>query len=165
MDRFILSFLTVSLRNSSIATDFGSQFRTDVVRSAKSLGLTVVSTAYNDGIDFSIAESIAFLKDSGLRFFFGILDSRTWKTLVQEAYDAGIMGNPNYGWLLSEASTLFLDGGLCLRKDTEHDLAEALNGVGVVHLDFDRNEIVDAAVIEIRTNSEVQTEFISLHVS
>lgn len=145
--------------------DFGSQFRNDIFRSAKSLGLTVVSTAYNDGIDSSIAESIAFLKQTDLRFFFGIFTPRTWKTLVQEAFDVGIMGNPKYGWLLSEASTLFLDGGFSLDANTEKGIAHALNGVGVVNLDIDRNDIFDAAVDQIRTNSSIQAEFISLHVS
>jgi hypothetical protein len=48
-----------------------------------------------------------------------------------------------------------------LDKDTEYDIARAIHSSGVLLKDFPSNEKVDAELVKLETDLELQQEFVS----
>lgn len=95
-----------------------------------------------------------------MRYIFAILDPETRFDVLRLAHKAGIVGNANYGWLF--------EGGindLSFDAEIEQDLIQAFNGVGFVQIDVERNQRFYLAMDEMRTNSDLQEEYISVQVS
>ena len=148
-----------------IRDDFGTQFNSHLLQEASRNGIQVVSTSYGEDVGKqSIVTGIQQLQQSGLRYFMGIFNPSTWKDVVREASKQGIIGSPDYAWLLSDASLELTQPGFQLRRDTEADLAAAVDGVGVVVINAESNANFDEALAELQTDPLLQQEFVNAHV-
>ena len=146
-----------------IRDEFGTSFNSQILEEANKIGIQVVSTSF-DADQNTIVSGIRQLQESGLRYFMGIFNPDTWKDVVREAYRAGIIGTPNHVWLLSDASQELSQPGFRLNRETEADLAAAVDGTGVVLLNVEPNQEFDAALAELETDSALQKEFVAAHV-
>ena len=150
-----------------IQDEFGTAFHVALLEEASNRDITIFSTSFDDNESTdSIVTGIQELRKSGLRYFMGIFNPRTWKVVVREASRAGIMGTPEYSWLLSDASLELTQQGFKL-NDTEADLAAAVDGVGVVLLKVEPNAgtaAFDKALSELENNTVFQEEFVKAHV-
>jgi hypothetical protein len=148
-----------------IQDEFGTAFHAQLLEEAFKLDMTIVSSSFDESTH-SIVTGIKQMRESGLRYFMGIFNPKTWKTVVREAKRAGIIGSPKYSWLLSDASLELTQPEFRLDRDTEADLAEAVDGVGVVLLNVEPSESTvefDKALSELDTNPLLQEEFVNAH--
>jgi hypothetical protein len=74
------------------------------------------------------------LKTSGYKYFFGIFSSGTWKTTTLRLYDQGLLSRPDLVWLFAEGTSEAFGVKLSTSNKSDMELAEALNGTGVVLL-------------------------------
>ena len=146
-----------------IRDDFGTSFSKDVFLAAQAHGLVVTSIAFEAESTESIKEALQFLKATNLRYFFGIWNEKTYQSVFMEGYRSGIMGNPDYFWLLGEGS-LFTDPTRSLDAETEMDLARSISGTGVVQLRIKDNPDITAEMQRFQLDPEFQADFISSHV-
>ena len=82
---------------------------------------------------------------------------------MQEAYQAGIMGNPDYLWMLSGDAVSIFTSHLALDPSSDADLVAALDGVGYFEIRIPPNQDFSAAISEIPLSPTLQKELISLH--
>jgi Receptor family ligand binding region len=146
-----------------IRDDFGTSFSKDVFLAAESHGLVVISIAFEAESTESIKEALQFLKGTNLRYFFGIWNEKTYQAVFLEGYRSGIMGNPDYFWLLGEGS-LFTDPTRTLDADTEIDLARSISGTGVVQLRIKDNPDIADEMQRFQFDPGFQADFIASHV-
>jgi hypothetical protein len=146
--------------------EFGTAFHAQLRKEASKLDMTIVSSSFDESTS-SIVTGIEQMRKSGLRYFMGIFNPKTWKTVVREAKRAGIMGSPEFSWLLSDASLELTQPEFQLDRATEADLAKAVDGVGVVLLNVERSESTaefDKALSELETNPLLQEEYVNAHI-
>lgn len=146
-----------------IRDEFGTSFHSQILQEANMAGIQVVSTSF-DGDQNSIVTGVRQLQESGLAYFVGIFNPSTWKRVVREAQRAGIIGTRNHVWLLSDASQELTQPGFRLDRETEADLAAAVDGTGVVLLNVESNTAFDKALSELETDSVLQESFVDAHV-
>jgi len=146
-----------------IRDEFGTSFNAQILEEANKVGVQVFSTSF-DANKNSIVTGIKQLQESGLSYFMGIFNPDTWKSVVREAQRAGIIGNPNHVWLLSDASQELTQPGFRLNRETEADLASAIDGTGVVLLNVETNTEFDQALSELETDALFQEEYVAAHV-
>jgi hypothetical protein len=125
-------------------------------------GIEVVAAPYDAGNNASITPAVKRLEEAGVKYIVGIFNPRTWKRVIRESLEHGIIGKPGFTWLLTEAN-LELTQGFRLSKDTDGDIAKALHGTGVVLLDVPPNDALDAALAEFETDEQLREKFISRH--
>jgi hypothetical protein len=147
-----------------VRDSFGSAYFDDLSRYSKMRGIGVVAAPYDDGDDASITAAVKRLEEAGVKYIVGIFNPRTWKKVIRDSREHGIIGKHGFTWLLTEASLELTQAGFHLSKDTDGDIAEALHGTGVVLIDVPPNEALDAALAEFETDDQLRDEFISHHV-
>ena len=145
-----------------IRDEFGTSFNSQILEEANKVGMQVLSTSF-DADRKSIVTGIKLLQESGFAYFMGIFNPETWEIVVREAFRAGIIGSPDYVWLLSDASQELAQPGFVLNRKTEADLASAIDGTGVVLLAVEPNSEFDKALSELQTNTEMQQNFVAAH--
>jgi len=155
-----------------IRDTYGSEFKRGLERAAAGENMTVVSAAWDDGDEASIVSALQKLHSTQFRYFFAILSpaTETHKTVIRNALDLGMMGNPEYVWLFSEASTLVLEDSFFTATlnssiSSDREIASALNGAGLIILDIPVNEGFDRALREMRTDEELFDYYVSRTVS
>jgi hypothetical protein len=147
-----------------IRDEFGTSFNSQLLQEASKNGIQVVSTSF-DADRNSIVTGIQQLQLSGLAYFMGIFNPDTWKDVVREASRVGIIGTPKYVWLLSDASQELTQPGFQLDRRTEADLAQAIDGTGVVLLSVETKRNFEIALSELQTDLSLQQEFVAAHVN
>lgn len=87
---------------------YGSEFSRNLQNAAKIYDMSVVAVSYEDrkAVTSSIRAAIQVLQKSELKYFFGVFSPELWiiKTILREASDAGIIGNADHVWLLSDSA-------------------------------------------------------------
>lgn len=148
-----------------VRDNYGTFFHKDLVERARQLGMQVVSAPYENDNRASLEHAVQILKQSQLKYFFGIPNPKTWKSVLRQAHEAEIIGQTGYVWLLSESVLELVNPNFRLNAIAEADLAEAIHGVGVVVIDVAPNQRFDQALREFSTDEEMKEYFISRHVS
>ena len=142
---------------------FGSEYHDCIKKDANKTGMVVISAPYNDGNDGSILDAIERVRNSQVKYIFGIFNPQSWKIVFQVAIKAGILGRAGYTWLLSDSSTELTQPGFTLDRGTEADIALAIHGTGILSLHIHSNPDFDAALAEFENNVTLQHEFVSKH--
>jgi hypothetical protein len=136
-----------------------------LLKEASKLNMTIFSSSFDEST-YSIVTGIEHMRKSGVRYFMGIFNPKTWKTVVREAKRAKIIGSPEFAWLLSDASLELTQPEFRLNRDTEADLAAAVDGVGVVLLNVEKTASTaefDKALSELETSPLLQEEYLNAH--
>ena len=142
---------------------FGSEYHDCIKKDADERGMVIISAPYNDGNYGSISDAIERVRNSQVKYIFGIFNPQSWKSVFQGAINAGILSNSGYTWILSDASTELTERGFTLDRVTETEIAHAIHGSGVLSLHIPTNSDLDEALIAFENNITLQHEFVSNH--
>jgi hypothetical protein len=112
--------------------NYGVEFLVDVQREADFFGISIFDAGYKDGLDEELNNAIAQLKTSGCTYFFGIFSAGGWEDIVIRLYEEGLLGQPQNVWLFGETVIDIFQKRLMLKSKRETDIAQALNGTGIV---------------------------------
>ena len=145
-----------------IDDDYGVYFVSDIENEAKARNMMVIAAPIQNNAD-SIRVAVDMLARSEYRYFFGIFDSPTWQPVMRRAYEVGIMGTPEYAWMLSESAIEFTNDKLRLDPMKDADLVTAIRGVGYIILEVPENEEFYKALSELPQSPSMQEELISVH--
>jgi hypothetical protein len=138
----------------------GIAFQKSIQRVSRERGMTTVSIAYEfDAGEDAMRQALKALKASGVRYIFAVIEPATWKQFIRIAVDEEIIGQPEYVWIFHSGMVGLVPEEL--EKDTEYDIARAIHGSGVLLKDFPSNEKVDAELVKLETDLELQQEFVS----
>lgn len=143
-----------------IGDDYGTNFHADLVKEMVAAQIEVFSVRFDDT---TIESAIQQLTQSDMRYIVAILNPSTWKVLIREAASMGILGQPDYFWLLSESSLEMVAPTFELDRDEESDLALALHGTGILSLTVPNHDAFDQAMIDFTMDEQMQQQYIDQH--
>ena len=143
-----------------IKDSWGKTYERDLQLYANIYNINVYSAAYVDEGD--LESVMQQLKQSRIRYFFGVINPSAWKKVVRVAYQYGIMGKSDYQWYFGDLVELVGDN-FVLDRETESDIADALHGTGIVLLKVKPHAAFDRAVAAFADNKMMQQEFIQSH--
>lgn len=137
---------------------YGIQYHKALKEEANRLGITMVSFPMERG---KIDESMQMLKESEARYVFAIVLENDWQMIFQSAYNHQVMGDPDHSWIAPDL-TYFLSSAFALDKETESDLAQAMQGLGVIylHLESPAQTKFDQALQSLTHDEERLQDFI-----
>jgi ABC-type branched-subunit amino acid transport system substrate-binding protein len=149
---------------------YGSQFASDLGAACATNNITMTMVSYEDGDMLSIRNAMQMLKNYGLRYLFGVISAAptTIKLLVNEAKNAGIMGNSDYSWLFAEGGFPLMEPGfyqttLQASVKADRDIARAISGAGFIILSPARHIPFEQAMAEMGNDKELVDYYISKH--
>jgi hypothetical protein len=143
-----------------IGDDYGTNFHADLVKEMVAANIQVFSVRFDDT---TVESAIQQLVNSGMRYIVAILNPSTWRPLVREARRQGIMGSPDYVWLLSETMLELASSTFELDRANSTDLALALHGSGIISLTIPDNDPFDQMLADFGSNEELQQLYIKAH--
>ncbi len=143
--------------------DYGNYYAQALSDSATANGLQIELVSFEDSVNASIKDAVVQLQQSELRYFVGVLNANNWRQVARTAYRGGIMGRPDYTWLLSDAVLEITQPGFSLNQSSDYDLVQAIHGVGVVSLSLPNYPPFDRALSEFYLNHTLQKEFVASH--
>ena len=131
--------------------------------------MTVISAAYSDGNEGEIASAVRTLQQSQFKYFFAAItpSAVACKSIISNAVDLGIAGNPQHMWLWPETNlfeTGFYRDSLDGSSEKDREIARAITGMGMLFIDIPNNNEFDAALTEMGRNDELYDYFVSKHV-
>ena len=133
--------------------EFGTDYALALLEEARSLGLIPLAVGYQTN---TINEAIQNIAASKYRFIVGIFNPDTWRSVLESALQANIIGIPSYVWIFSSASTEFTDPSFSLETP---ELARALHGSGILSLSTPQNQPFDDVLLEFARNGNEQSRF------
>jgi ABC-type branched-subunit amino acid transport system substrate-binding protein len=157
---------------------YGQAYHADLKRNANTAGITLVSFPYLHEEDDE-RSALEQLKASQIKHVFAIVYK--WETTLAVAYDVGVIGNPEYSWILAETVEITADDFALNRTTTEDDFmnkayddeqgmpieikwAHALNGIGQLTAHIDEHPRFMAALKAFASdNSTLRLEFIGTY--
>jgi ABC-type branched-subunit amino acid transport system substrate-binding protein len=149
---------------------YGSQFAKDLTSAAKDQNITVKSVPYEGGDLESIRRAMQELKETGLRYMFGIISAATTsvKMIVTEGMNAGIIGNPDYSWHFGDGFAplllpTFYNTTLLATNEEDRAIAQALSGIGVILLSPRPYPAFEQAMANMGNDQELLDYYISRH--
>ncbi|CAB9523211.1 Metabotropic glutamate receptor-like protein E [Seminavis robusta] len=150
-----------------IKDGFGSAFHKEFVSAAKNTlnpPMTMLSVPYDpNGSEEEIRRAVQQLKDSGYEFFYGIISTPTYNTVMRQAHAVGVAGHPGKTWILSGDSGQILGTDYAYDAATEGDLAAATSGMGVISLNIPHNQAFDEAWSMLEGNRAIKDYFVQKH--
>lgn len=96
--------------------DYGNYYAQALSDDATASGVQIQLVSFEDSVESSIEASIVQLHQTGLRYFVGVFDAKTWRQVVRIAYRGGVMGQPGYTWLLSDSALEITQPGFHLSR-------------------------------------------------
>jgi hypothetical protein len=145
--------------------NYGVEFLVDVQREAESFGISIFDSGYKDGLDEELNNAIAQLKTSGCTYFFGIFSAGGWEPIVIRLYEEGLIGRPQNVWLFGETVIDIFQKRLMLKNKREMDIAQALNGTGIVLVNTPDRElgIFQQLLEDFEANTGLVEQYLSHH--
>jgi 7 transmembrane sweet-taste receptor of 3 GCPR/Receptor family ligand binding region len=150
---------------------YGSQFASDMVNAGREFpAITFRTFPYEGGNELSIRGAINKVMLSGIRYIFGIVSAETssFKYVVTEAMNAGILGSTAYSWLFGEGFSALLQASFyytSLLPSLAEDriIAQALSGIGIIILSPKANTKFENAMINMGSDNDLIQHFYSSH--
>jgi hypothetical protein len=138
----------------------GIAYQESIQRAARERGMKTVSIAYEfDAGEDAMRQALKALKASGVRYIFAVIEPATWKQFILVAVQEEIIGQPEYVWVFHSGMVGLVPEEL--DKETEYNIARAIHGSGVLLKDFPSNGKVDAELVKLETDLELQQDFVS----
>ena len=142
--------------------DYGTAFWADIRMEAESRNMVVKGMPFVGDSD-STKTAVEQMAATQFRYFFGIITYNEYRDLFLQAKEVGIIGNPDYVWLLSEAAVESFQEEIALDPIEDADLLTAINGIGYIILDIPESEELYAALSELTEQPVLLQEMISVH--
>lgn len=142
--------------------DWGIKFNAAVQAEAFALGISVTSFSYDPSSINGIKAGVDGLKASGMKYVFAMMVEE-WESVVEAAFDAGVIGNPNYSWVCSSQPDWSQPMQFSSNDPREAKLVRALDGVGVFLEHVPPNPKLEAAMVDFASNKTLQQEFVDAH--
>ncbi|CAB9518313.1 acid type B receptor subunit 2 [Seminavis robusta] len=145
---------------------WGFAYQADLQRQASKAGMKIISVPYLPTTDSAgqtypdIEAAMEKLAQHDLRYYVLLMYSGHWKPVFRAAIQRGIMGMPGYTWFLAD-SNYFFNNELALDRETESDLAQGLNGMGVLNLGLEPHPSLTDAMQQFSSDTALQEEFYS----
>ncbi|CAB9524319.1 acid type B receptor subunit 1 [Seminavis robusta] len=147
--------------NVFLLTDLhGNEYSVLLQNQADRLGITFQRFAIQEHNEESIEKTIQSLRASGIKYIVPIMYQGVYEDVVRIAYRHGIIGNPEYFWLF-QGKASWPNDNFGWDRETDGDLANALDGVGTIQLQVDPYEPLDIAAKELRESPEQWAGFVS----
>ena len=137
---------------------YGTAFAKDFQHLADEKGIYVISTGYNLDDDDSLGKAIQFIKDSGVRYIFGISNPDVIHTLLIASYDADLVGD-DYVWILPQLETSYV------LERTEENLkfVKALQGSAILEIAVTPHVPFLLAMSDIKNDVELRKFYVESH--
>ena len=148
---------------------YGSQFASDLAAAATAQDIIVKAVPYEGGDVESIRRAMLELKGTGLKYIFGIMDSTSsFRMIVTEGINAGIIGNPEYSWHFGDGFAplllpSFYNTTLLATVEEDRAIAQALSGIGVILLSPPPYPAFEQAMADMGKDQELLDYYISRH--
>lgn len=127
---------------------------------AKAKRIQVFGFGYNGDTD-SLRKALDNLKRSGARYIFGIPEPGEYDFLVREIYSADLMNTENV-WIFADSASPLTSRELFFE---DQDMANAVQGVGVLLADPPLNPKLVDSFAEFRSEPGMLQGFYDIHVS
>lgn len=144
-----------------VADDYGVSFVKDLSRAAEQRGIETVSASFQEGDPLSTDIALKILKQSNLRYIFAITYQETFAKVLEQAYDAGLVGD-DYVWFLPEIDPI-LEPGYSLNRESQGKVAAAIQGSFVVGLKQSQHPGFEESLSSLRTDPDFQDFFLQMH--
>jgi hypothetical protein len=146
---------------------YGIDYFLEVQKAASNFGISIFSVSYTDGLDEGLNSAMAQLKTSGYKYFFGIFSLGTSESIVMLLYEQGLLNRPDLVWLFSETTNQYFGRQLSTKNEKYMQLAEALNGTGVVFFNMPEREegIVQQLLQDFQVDEALVEYYLSKHLS
>ena len=123
--------------------DYGSSYHAALLQAAASHpSLSIRSFIYQTD---TVEDAIVQLRESGLKYVFAILPSQDYQQVLNTAAEYGLTGEDSV-WFFSESMSNIINPSFTLSKETDENLAKALDGTGLIVIDVKPFEAFDEAL-------------------
>ena len=153
-----------------VRDDYGNQFARDLAAACDASNMTLIAVPHEDGNVQSTRNAMLEIKKSGLRYVFGVISGMptSVKMIINEALNAGIMGNPEYAWFYGDGATTLMEPAFyqtVLNSMVEEDrnIARAISGSGVLLLNPTTNVQFEQAMVDMGNDKALLDYYISRH--
>lgn len=144
-----------------VSDDYGVSFMKGVSRAAELRGIETISASFQEGDPLSTAIALKILKQSNLRYIFAITYQETFAVVLEQAYDAGLVGH-EYVWFLPEIDPI-LQPGYSLNRESQGKVAAAIQGSFVVGLNQSQHLEFEESLLSLKTDPDFQAFFLQMH--
>ena len=152
---------------------WGNYYHADLKREASEHNISLQSIPYTENEE-SIQEAMERLKATQYRYVFAIMYE--WKTVLEIAYDCGVVGTPEYSWIAAEI-IYWTDPEFALNRtsgtldddvevehyERDYKHGRALNGIGQLIIDVPYHDRFSNAMIEFAALPTLRQDFINKH--
>jgi hypothetical protein len=146
--------------------NYGVDFMIAIQNAARQFGISVSHISFHDGLEETFT-AVSRLIDAGYKYFFGIFSAGLVEKLVLQLFDQGLMSRPDLVWIFGETMNEVFGAELPTNTTEAMNLAEALNGTGVVLLNSpEREQDIFQQLLEDFQGDEALVEnYLSRHLS
>ena len=144
-----------------VGDDFGNHFQKDLALAAGRRGIKVVSVSFREEDSESLANALKILKESNLRYIFAIIHEKGFAQVLEQAFDAGLVGD-EYTWYLPELDPI-LEPGFALNRKGQAKVAAAVQGSSVVGIQSFGHPEFEESLSSFQTDPDFQSFFFELH--
>jgi ABC-type branched-subunit amino acid transport system substrate-binding protein len=149
---------------------YGSQYASDLGVAAAASNMFVTTFPYEDGNPESIRKAMRAMKDSGLRYLFGVVSAAPSiiKLIVREGIDVQMMGNADYHWVLGDGGFPLSEPGfyettLKASDQGDREIAQAISGFGMIIYAPPRNLDFEEAMLGMGSDKELMDHYVAKH--
>ena len=140
---------------------FGTAYYSSLVAAASAVNMTVIASPFEENDKETIRSAVHLVAEHEYKYIFTIASQISWKIILSEAYDLGIIGTSEHFWLMGEGLE-FVE--LTIDPKVEPKVAAALHGIGIVMLDVPVNKYLIDALEDLRNDTQIQQHFISSQI-
>lgn len=140
---------------------YGTSFQKDLADAAARHGIKLHKMPYEENDIKSIQSALRQLKSCHARYIYAILPNGSFQNVLEEAYDAGLVGN-DYAWYLPEIGVI-TEKGYSLDRRKQAKLVEAIHGAQTFGVRSRKDPAFEGALGSLQTDAEFQSNFLAAH--
>lgn len=137
---------------------YGTAFAKEFQHLTDEKKINVISTGYNLDDEASLGKAVRLIKESGVRYIFGISNPDIIHTLLIASYDAGLVGN-DYVWILPQLETSYV----LKRTDENVKLVNALQGSAILEIVVTPQVPFLLAMSDLATDVDLRQFYVDSH--
>lgn len=137
---------------------FGFELRNHFVQAIKGYGITMLSAGY-DASPNSLEQALKTIKDSGVRYIFGVMHTTSHRGVLEQAYDAGLIG-ADYAWFIPDVIT---QPSLSLNRTSDEKYIASLQGMSQIGFWTRPHPTFEAELRTLQTDPDFQSFYIEAH--
>lgn len=140
---------------------FGTAYYSSLVAAASAANMTVIASPFDENDKDTIRSAVHLVAENEYKYIFTIASQISWKLILNEAYDLGIVGTSEHFWLMGEGLE-FIELKIDHKKEPE--VAAALHGMGIVMLEVPVNKHLMDALEHFKNDTQTQQHFIASQI-